>query len=168
MRMPGLLPACALFSALSASAADQRLLFQVEVPAGTETTALAVEVRRLGTTQTVALTDDGSSPGDVPGDGVHTGWLDGRHSSLSQVILRDGEQVLYTGTDVTTRVGVDRVGFALRTVGERVEAIRAPASLPGAPGRLGTEAGRVAAFGWGALALLYVGGILLWSRRQAS
>ena len=72
----------------------------------------------------------------MPGDGVHTGWLDGSHSSLSQVILRDGERVLYAGTDVTTRVGVDRVGFALRT-GERVEAIRAPASLPGAPGRPG-------------------------------
>ncbi len=168
MLMPGPLPVCALLAALSASAASQRLLFQVQVPAGTATTALAVEVSRLGTTQTVRLTDDGSAPGDVPGDGVHTGWLDGSHATLSQVVLRDGEAVLYAGTDVTTRTGVDRVGFALRTVGDRVEAIRAPASLPGAPGRLGTGAGRVAAYGWGALALLYVGGMLLWSRRQGS
>jgi hypothetical protein len=166
MHMPGLLPACVLLGSLSASAADQRLLFQVVVPAGVPTTGLAVEVRRLGTTQTVLLTDDGTSPGDVPGDGVHTGWLDGRHAVLSQVVLRDGATVLYAGTDITTRTGVDRVGFALRTVGDRVEAIRAPASLPGAPGRLGAEAGRVAALGWGTLALFYVGGVLLWSRRQ--
>ena len=81
------------------------------------------------------------APGDVPGDGVHTGWLEGDHATLSQIVLRDGTTVLYAGTDVTTKVGVDRVGFALRAVGDRVEAIRAPASLPGAPGRLGAEAG---------------------------
>lgn len=162
--MLGALPLLTLLLAPPALAGPQRLLVQVTVPADLPTGSLSAEITRLGQTTRLALTDDGTAAGDVPGDGVYTGWLTGDAATLSQVVLRDGDTVLYAGTDVTTRAGVDRVGFSLRAAGDRIEAVRAPASLPGAPGQLGAQAGRVAAFGWGAFALLYVAGVLAWTR----
>lgn len=145
-------------------AAEQDLLLQVEVPAEVRVTALQAEVTRLGATELLPLRDDGAARGDVPGDGIHTVWVTGPYAATTQVVLRDGEELLYAGHEVTDVAGVDRLGWTLRRVGDRTDAVRAPASLPGAAGRLGSEAGRVAAFGWGALVLIFVGLLAVWRR----
>lgn len=115
---------------------------------------IEVGVTWLGEERTLVLTDDGSTPGDAPGDGVRVGSTAGDAVRLLPVRVRvDGAQV-WDGLEPLV-LGENRVAFTI----ERSPApwarrvVTAASSQAGEANRM---AGRAAALGWMALVLGFV------------
>lgn len=156
-----------LCAVLPAQAHAQRLLFQLSLPSDQPGLQAEVQVQEGDVYKRIPLRDDGAQEGDVAGDGIAVGWHEGpylRHRGIRLFV--EGEERYYalekTEIDDTLRIGWTLSGSG-RGVLRRSAAVRTGA-LPT------SETGRplIAAYGWGALALIYVLGVVFVARRRAS
>lgn len=160
----------ALIGVALASPPEQRLLLQVEVPDAYRHVVVTAEMERMGQTHAVDLVDDGSVEADIPNDGIWVGWQSGPYQRHTPVRLYadsgDGPHEIYATLEKTDISGVVRVGWELVPQGPDLTARRNAAVRPGAMPTSDRGLPLVVAFGWGALALLYVGGLVVLAKRD--
>ncbi len=156
-----------------AADAPQRLRFEVAVEPGLPLSALSVMVDRLGVSHQVVLSDDGSAAGDVAGDGIWVGRIEGPYARVVGLRLvgqpEQGTTIdLWEGTvrtdDARTATtawrAVQRDGTP---VGERVAV-----ALPGGSSALSEASPLVVSFGWGLVVLIVLTVLGAWRRTPAT
>ena len=98
--------------------AGQVLRFAVAVPSGPPWSGLRVEVDRLGRSTVLGLVDDGSTPGDIPLDGVYVGSQSGLYARYVTLRLygrsaAGTESLLWEGTVATPDQWQETIAFRL-------------------------------------------------------
>jgi len=150
----------ALTASPVAAAAPQSLTVELAVDRARAPVTATVTTSWLGEPLHAALRDDGSTPGDVPGDFVYVGRLDGEPvRALDLVLAVDGVPV---GEALVLPDGEhDRVSFVLDGAHARRAALAATATAVER-----RESVEVAAFfGWTLLLLVAVLGLAARTRR---
>jgi hypothetical protein len=149
---------------------SQVLLFNVAIPIDVVYSGIRIELQRLGETRAIVLEDKGSMPEDLPYDGVYVGRDVDAFSRYVQVTLigdeLDGtEAILYAGIIPTENRRLNTIAFHIHASTDRVFAYRVAAAHPGTAPQLAKGLPLLAAFGWTALLILYVG-VLTLRRRE--
>ncbi len=154
--------------AIAASSAGAGALqkVRVEVVGGVEGESVRIyaDTTWLGEDRSLALTDDGSTPGDTPHDGVVSGEWTGAPVRVLPIRLTyapsgaDGEEE--TRVDIAAflepvDVSEDRLVYAIDW-GAPPTARRVAAALPPRAMNVADTAGVAAALGWTGLVLAYV------------
>jgi len=159
-----------LASGPAEGAAPARVRLEVEARAWQGKLRLFAESRWLGEERRVLLQDHGELPGDVAGDGVWVGVLEGAPVQALPVrlLLQEpggDEQLVYAGTELIQGAD-DQLGFELVEGDAGPEAFRVarPLTGPVAPAR--SETGRLVAAGVWVLLLLNYAAWLWRSRRR--
>jgi hypothetical protein len=118
------------------------VLIEVADLTGVPGTPLSAELQWLGETRRIALVDDGSVAGDVPGDGVRTGRAAGDAVRLLPVrLLTTGGREAWSGVEALDADG-GSLAFELVSVNGEIHAERVPAPGLGQP-RPGAEQERI-------------------------
>ncbi len=138
------------------------LVFNTAVPPEMVYTELRVELQRLNESSEVTLLDDGTSPEDAPWDGVFSGRDVGEKTRYVQVTLiakgsEDPEETLYTGLVRTENSHLTTVSFQVGKHPWGRTAYLVAAAYPGSSSRVAEGLPLIAAFGWTALLIVYVG-----------
>lgn len=148
----------ALMGAVS-GASEQRVFIEVAAawqPAGLR---LEVETVWLGQERLLVLSDDGSVPGDHPGDGVYSGLLMGAPARILPVHLFVTAQGLprteIAAVDAALGLGESRLVWALETDGHPI-ARPVALALPPPHMEIVEPVAQFAAFGWVGLVFAYV------------
>ena len=144
-----------------AQAADvQTLLVQVEVPGALAGTTVHAKLDRLGQAHTLPLTDDGSTPGDIAGDGVHVGQIQGEYARALGLTLITTQnsvaQAVFAGVLRTDDAHLATLGFRLVATPEGTVTVRVPVPFPGGSEAVSGLLPLITAFGWGTLVMIYV------------
>ena len=150
----------------SPNAQAQRLLFQVFTPSEQRTVQAEVQVEVDGTWERVPLLDDGSQKEDVR-DGIYMGWFDGPYQRHHAIRLIVNEEELYYNLEKTEIDDTLRIGWSLSQGPGGLSAQRSAALRPGEMPSANAAMSLVAGYGWGALCLLYVFGVLVLAKTRA-
>ncbi|MFT5585232.1 MAG: hypothetical protein ACI9VR_002820 [Cognaticolwellia sp.] len=151
----------------SPSAQAQRLLFQVLTPSGQRQVQAEVQIEVDGVWESVPLTDDGNQKEDVPGDGIYMGWFDGPYLRHHAIRLLVDQQELYYNLEKTEIDDTLRIGWSLSEGPEGLTAQRSAALRPGEMPSANPALSLIAGYGWGALCLIYVFGVLILAKIRA-
>ena len=145
----------------SPCAQAQRLLFQVLTPSGQRAVQAEVQVEVDGNWERIPLADDGSQKEDVPGDGIYMGWHEGPYLRHHAIRLLVDDQELYYNLEKTEIDDTLRIGWSLSEGPAGLSAQRSAALRPGEMPSANPAMSLIAGYGWGALCLLYVFGVLI-------
>lgn len=150
--------------------ARQQLRLEVAVPGALALSSLQAEVDRLGLRSVVALADDGSTPWDIPGDGVYVGELAGDYARTVSLVLvarqGDSDHVVFAGVLRTEDASLATLGFRLLATPDGPTAVRVPMPYPGSGSETYESLQLVSAFGWGLLMLAYVATLVFGGGRR--
>jgi hypothetical protein len=141
-------------SFLAASLAGTQAV-RVEVVAGRPDARIGVETTWMGEDRALALKDDGSTPGDLPGDGIFVGEWTGEAVRVLPVRLTvgDAEVAAFYEPLAAER---DRLVYAVDwTTPPRAR--RVAAALPPKTLDAANAAAAAAGIGWVGLVMAYVG-----------
>ena len=161
----------AVLLALQAYAVEpQTLRFEVAVPPDEPFSEFTLDLTRLGSTTSLALTD-GVTQEDIsaiPYDGVFVGshtaaWSRYVVVQLSGVNLAGEESMLYVGIVRTDNVRLSVLGWQVLRSGDGYIARRVAGAYPGNAPQVVGGMPFILAFGWGLLVLVY--GMWLASQR---
>jgi hypothetical protein len=138
------------------------LVFNASVPPEMVYTEIRVELQRLDETREITLLDDGTSPEDAPYDGVFSGRDVGEKTRYVQVTLiskdtKDQEETLYAGLVRTENRRLTTVSFQVGKHPWGRTAYLVASAYPGSSSRIAEGLPLIAAFGWTALLIVYVG-----------
>jgi hypothetical protein len=150
----------------SSNAHAQRLLFQVLTPSGQRSVQAEVQVEVDGVWERVPLADDGGQKEDVPGDGIYMGWFEGPYLRHHAIRLLVDQQELYYNLEKTEIDDTLRIGWSLSEGPEGLSAQRSAALRPGEMPSANTGLSLIAGYGWGALCLIYVFGVLVLAKTR--
>jgi hypothetical protein len=150
---------------------EQHIQFRVTAPSTAGFDTFLLELTRLGEDQLIRLSDDGSNPEDLAFDGVYSGAHTGQYARYVTVRLfghtPDLEPtLLYSGVERTDDVHGVILGWRVIRRDREFTAVRAPAAYPGNITEVHLGLPLLVAFGWGGIALAYVG--FLFQRRRES
>ena len=145
----------------SPSAHAQRLLFQVIAPSHQRTVQAEVQIEVDGVWESVHLSDDGGQREEVAGDGIYLGWNQGPYLRHHAIRLLVNQQELYYNLEKTEVDDTLRIGWSLSEEADGLNAQRSAALRPGEMPSANPALSLVAGYGWGALCLLYVFGVLM-------
>lgn len=149
---------------LSALAAEPQVVrFEVAAPGHAPALGLRVETTWLGEERALTLRDDGSTPGDAPGDGVFVGELSGEpvRALPVRLVLEGGGHrgvEVYAGLERVFQPA-DRLAWAL-SLGDAPVATRVAAPYLARSGDSREVAWVAASIGWVCLLLGYVAWLL--------
>lgn len=148
------------------AAAERQVVVHVDA-SEVDVEELTVEFFVQDETVSVSLDDSGRLPHDVPSDGLWSGAGELPYARWTQLrLLADGEE-LVTHFERSDEEGPLSYGWTLRRLGSgELEARRAVGTWPGAPGAVTPDRALLVSFGWGLLALGYVGLVVFLQRRR--
>jgi len=141
-------------------AAPTQQIVRLEVDAAAVDPRLEVQVHALwlGAARSVTLRDDGSTPGDVAGDGVWLGELRGDPVSmlpLSLTVARGGAPVTAWEGNEPIALGEDHLSWSLE-LGDTPRAWRVAAAATSRSARAREAAAVTAPIAWACFVLIYV------------
>lgn len=140
----------------------QVLRFAVAVPSGPAWSSIWLELERLGQSTAIGLVDDGSSPEDIPLDGVYVGSQSGPYARY--VTLRvfgrtpeGNEAMLWEGSIATSDQWQETIAFRISALPDGPRAERVAVALPAGQSGFAEGMPVLVAFGWGTFLLVFVG-----------
>ena len=140
----------------------QVLRFAVAVPSGPAWSSIWVEINRLGRSTALGLVDDGSSPEDIPLDGVFVGSQSGLYARYVTLrvfgrTVEGNEALLWEGTVATADQWQETIAFRVSALPEGTRAERVAVALPAGQSGFAEGVPVLVAFGWGTFVLTFVG-----------
>ncbi len=131
-------------------------------PEGVQASSARVELQANEDSLELILSDDGRSPSDAPSDNIWTaqGELDyARWTAISLYAALPGEaeQLLYQGYESSDELGPLRFGWTSVQDPDGLQIRRSVAGWPGASAPVDNQRPLLVSFGWGLIALAWVG-----------
>jgi hypothetical protein len=120
-----------------------------------------VQVEVDGVWESVHLRDDGGQKEEVAGDGIYLGWYQGPYLRHHAIRLLVNQQELYYNLEKTEIDDTLRIGWSLSEGPDGLSAQRSAALRPGEMPSANPALSLIAGYGWGALCLIYVFGVLI-------
>lgn len=162
----------AMMAGATKQTSDSQLIqFQVAMPSNTAFTAVRIDLLRLGQSQDIVLTDDGTNPSDVAYDGIWEGQHKGSYARYVTIRMfgadeSGGQTLLYSGVERTEDKSHATLGWRVIQVYDTLTAMRTPDSYPGNVTEVHVSIPLVTGFGWGIFVLVYIGLAIPLVRRE--